>query len=589
MSLILSVLPLQLRFRGLGVALLLALCASCAGEPPPSGSSPEAEDLVFPSQNRPDVRGTQGAVSADHPLAAAAGLDVLRRGGNAVDAAVAMAGVLAVARPHMNGVGGDVFALFYDGETEEVVGLNGSGRAGALATPEFFEGNFGGEIPNTGPGSVSVPGAVAAWSDALDRFGTMKLGELLQPAIRYAREGFPVSARLAEDFRTQGRSLNPPGRDLYLPGGSPPPVGSLLRNPALAETLERIARDGKAGFYQGPVAESLAAFLESEGGYLRTGDFAAHTTAWVDPLSGSYLGYRLLVMPPNSQGVAQLMLTEMAKHQPLEEMGQNTPSYLHTLIELKKLAFADRDRWVADPEYADIPLDRLLDPERLARRAELVDPRAAASEVEPGVTGEGSAAVGGPAEGADDFGDTVYLTAVDRWGNAVSWIQSLYSGFGSGLLEPETGVLLQNRGALFTMEKGHPNQVAPGKRPYHTLTPLVALREDGSLGFTLGTPGGDSQTQSLLQIMNNVLLFGMLPQEAIEAPRFRGYEGLEVAVEDRIPVEVQHALGALGHRLRVVHGWTATFGGAQMIFVDPVSGTLVVASDPRREAYGLAY
>jgi gamma-glutamyltranspeptidase/glutathione hydrolase len=183
----------------------------------------------------------------------------------------------------------------------------------------------------------------------------------------------------------------------------------------------------------------------------------------------------------------------------------------------------------------------------------------------------------------------VYLTAVDRWGNAVSWIQSLYSGFGSGLLEPETGVLLQNRGALFTMEKGHPNQVAPGKRPYHTLTPLVALREDGSLGFTLGTPGGDSQTQSLLQIMNNVLLFGMLPQEAIEAPRFRGYEGLEVAVEDRIPVEVQHALGALGHRLRVVHGWTATFGGAQMIFVDPVSGTLVVASDPRREAYGLAY
>jgi gamma-glutamyltranspeptidase/glutathione hydrolase len=489
----------------------------------------------------------------------------------------------------MNGVGGDVFALFYDGETEEVVGLNGSGRAGALATPEFFEGNFGGEIPNTGPGSVSVPGAVAAWADALDRFGTMELGELLQPAIRYAREGFPVSARLAEDFRTQGRSLNPPGRDLYLPGGSPPPVGSLLRNPALAETLERIARDGKAGFYQGPVAESLAAFLESEGGYLRTGDFAAHTTAWVDPLSGSYLGYRLLVMPPNSQGVAQLMLTEMAKHQPLEEMGQNTPSYLHTLIELKKLAFADRDRWVADPEYADIPLDRLLDPERLARRAELVDPRAAASEVEPGVTGEGSAAVRGPAEGADDFGDTVYLTAVDRWGNAVSWIQSLYSGFGSGLLEPETGVLLQNRGALFTMEKGHPNQVAPGKRPYHTLTPLVALREDGSLGFTLGTPGGDSQTQSLLQIMNNLLLFGMLPQEAIEAPRLRGYEGLEVAVEDRIPVDVRDALGALGHRLRVVHGWTATFGGAQMIFVDPRSGTLVVASDPRREAYGLAY
>ena len=189
----------------------------------------------------------------------------------------------------------------------------------------------------------------------------------------------------------------------------------------------------------------------------------------------------------------------------------------------------------------------------------------------------------------DDLGDTVYLTAVDRWGNGVSWIQSLYSGFGSGLVEAETGVLLQNRGALFTMEEGHPNQVAPGKRPYHTLTPLMALREDGSLGFTLGTPGGDSQTQSLIQIMNNMVLFGMSPQEAVEAPRFRGYEGLEVAIEDRVSLEVREALVRLGHEIRVIHGWTATFGGAQMIFVDPEFGTLIVASDPRREAYGLAY
>jgi gamma-glutamyltranspeptidase/glutathione hydrolase len=589
MSPALSILPLRFRVRSPGVAALLVLCASCAGEPPPSESGAEAEGLVFPSQNRPDVRGTEGAVSADHPLAAAAGLEVLRRGGNAVDAVVTMAGVLAVVRPHMNGVGGDAFALFYEGETGEVVGLNGSGRAGALATPEFFAENFGGEIPSRGPGSVSVPGAVAAWADALDRFGTMELGEALEPAIRYAREGFPVSARLVDDFATQSGPLNPAGRALYLPDGSPPPVGSLLRNPALAETLKRIARDGKAGFYRGPVAERLASFLEAEGGYLQAGDFADHTSTWVEPLSGSYLDYRLLVMPPNSQGMAQLMLTEMAKHHPLEEMGDNTAAYLHTLIELKKLAFADRDRWVADPEHADIPVDRLLDPERLARRAELVDPHAAASEVEPGVTGEGSVDGGDQDGRADDFGDTVYLTAVDRWGNAVSWIQSLYSGFGSGLVEPETGVLLQNRGALFTLEEGHPNRVAPGKRPYHTLSPLMALREDGSLGFTLGTPGGDSQTQSLLQIMNNLALFGMLPQEAIEAPRIRSYEGLEVAVEDRIPVEVREALGALGHEIRVVHGWTATFGGAQMIFVEPESETLAVASDPRREAYGLAY
>jgi len=580
--------PLYLRARILTAAILVSFSSACGGPPPSTDAGPDSGEAVFPHQNRPDVRGIQGAVSAGHPLAAAAGYDVLRRGGNAMDAAVAMAGVLAVVRPHMNGVGGDAFALVYDGESGEVAALNGSGRAGALATPAFFQENFAGEIPSRGPGSVSVPGTVAAWADALERFGTMELAEILAPAIRYAREGFPVSARLAQDIAEQGDPLNGPGRDLYLPDGSPPPVGSLLRNPALARTLERVAQEGKAGFYRGPVAESLASFLEAEGGYLRAGDFADHTSTWVDPLFADYHGYRLLVLPPNSQGVAQLMFAEMATHWPLEEMGQNSPEYLHTLIELKKLAFADRDRWVADPAYADIPLDDLLDPGRLAQRATLVDPSHAAAEVEPGVGGaeilarEGSSA-------ADDFGDTVYLTAVDRWGNAVSWIQSLYSGFGSGLVEPETGVLLQNRGALFTMDEGHPNRVAPGKRPYHTLTPLMALREDGSLGFTLGTPGGDSQTQSLLQIMNNMILFGMRPQEAIEAPRFRSSEGLGVAVEDRVGARVRSALQGLGHEIRVVHGWTATFGGAQMIFVDPDFGTLTVASDPRREAYGIAY
>jgi len=598
--------------RILTPGLLLVPALACGGQASDSPGETGADEVVFPDQNRPDVRGTRGAVSAGHPLAAAAGYDILRQGGNAVDAAVAMAGVLAVVRPHMNGVGGDAFALIYQGDTGEVAALNGSGRAGALATPEFFQENHQGEIPGKGPGSVSVPGAVAAWADALERFGTMDLARVLEPAIRYAGEGFPVSARLARDFQAQGDDLNQAGRELYLPGGSPPAVGSLFRNPALAGTLERIAREGKAGFYRGPVAESLAAFLQARGGYLRAPDFADHTSTWVEPLSASYHGYRLLVMPPNTQGMAQLMLTEMAKHHPLKDMGHNTSSYLHTLVELKKLAFADRDRWVADPEQADLPLDRLLDPERLARRAQEVDPQQAAEQVEPGVGGDdvvaglpshegamgapGAASrspapgtVPAPGQGADDFGDTVYLTAVDRWGNAVSWIQSVFSGFGSGLLEPETGVLLQNRGALFTLEESHPNRVAPGKRPYHTLTPLMALREDGSLGFTLGTPGGDSQTQSLLQIMNNMMIFGMSPQEAVEAPRFRSYEGLRVAMEDRVPLRVREELEERGHEIRVVHGWTATFGGAQMIFLDPEFGTLTVASGPRREAYGLAY
>jgi len=402
----------------LATAFLVILSSACAGEGVPGDGSPGEEapgddEVVFPAQNRPDVRGTQGAVSAGHPLAAAAGHDVLRRGGNAVDAAIAMAGVLAVVRPHMNGVGADAFALFFNGETGEVAALNGSGRSGALATPEFFRENFAGEIPSRGAGSVSVPGAPAAWVDALERFGTMELSELLAPAIRYAREGFPVSARLARDIEAQGRPLNDVGQALYLPGGSPPPIGSLLKNPALARTLESIARNGKAGFYQGYVAENLAAYLEAEGGYLRPEDFANHTSTWVEPLSGSYHGYSLLVMPPNSQGIAQLMYTGMAKEYELSEMGYNSSSYLRTLLELKKLAFADRDRWVADPEQADLPLDRLLDPDRLSQRAQLVDQNRAATQVEAGLSGEDQVAVRPEGGEPDDVGDSVYLTVVE--------------------------------------------------------------------------------------------------------------------------------------------------------------------------------
>jgi len=496
-----------------------------------------------------------------------------------------MAGVLAVVRPHMNGIGGDAFAIFYDGATGQIEALNASGRSGALATPEFFTGAGLDEIPATGPLSVSVPGAVAGWADAHRRFGSLAFSALLEPAIRYAREGFPVSTRLALDFEAQGGSLNEAGLDLYLPGGSPPPVGSLLKNEALAASLETIAREGKAGFYQGELAGKLAGFVESLGGHLRAGDFAAHTSTWVDPLRGEYLGHTFLVMPPNTQGLAQLAQMEMAKAHPFPSMEHNGAAYLHTLIELKKLAFADRDRWVADPEMADVPVHRLLDPDYLRDRAGLVNPDRAADRVDPGFGGEPGS---GPGD-ADDAGDTVYLTAVDQWGNAVSWIQSNFSGFGSGLLEPETGILLHNRGSLYTLQAGHPNQVAPGKRPYHTLTPLMALGTDGGFAFALGTPGGDSQTQSLLQIVHNLLLFDMTPQEAIEAPRFRSYSGLGLSIENRVPATTLDALQAMGHELRVIGGWTSTFGGAQMILYDPATGVLTAAADPRREAYALAY
>ena len=541
---------------------------------------------VYASQNRPDVRGQIGAVSAGHPLAAQAGLRVLQDGGNATDAIIAMAGVLAVVRPHMNGIGGDAFGIFYNGETGEVTALNASGRSGALATPEFFAVAELDRIPSIGPLSVSVPGAVAGWIDAHERYGSMNFAELLSTGIDYARNGFAVSSRLAQDFEEQGQNLNDAGRDLYLPNSSPPKVGSLLRNPQLANSLEIVADQGKEGFYNGSIAQKLSAFITEQGGYLRQGDFASHTSTWVTPLRGDYLNHEFVVMPPNTQGVTQLALFEMAKSHDLASMTQNSADYLHTLVELKKLAFADRDRWVADPNSANVPVDQLLDADYLKNRAQLINMSVAAESAEPGF---GDEILAEPNGNRSDAGDTVFITAVDQWGNAVSWIQSNFAGFGSGLLDEATGILLHNRGALFTLETGHPNQVAPDKRPYHTLSPTMALYPSGEFAFTLGTPGGDSQTQTILQITHNMLVFGMTPQQAIEAPRFRSLSGLQLAIEDRISEEALLDLRQRGHLLNLVEGWTATFGGAHMIHHDPETGVLTAAADPRREAYAIAY
>ena len=570
----------------LALTASLTLGVACTPQQQAPEAAPRFASTSYAPQNRPDVRGMQGAVSSDHPLATQAGLRVLHEGGNATDAIIAMAGVLAVVRPHMNGIGGDAFGIFYDGETKEVTALNASGRAGEVATPEFFQAAGVNRIPGSGALSVSVPGAVAGWVDAHSRYGTKNFQSLLEPAVNYARYGFPVSTRLAMDFKEQGGSLNEAGKALYLPGGSPPVVGSLLINEKLADSLETVAREGKTGYYNGAIGEQLAAFITEQGGHLRENDFSSHTSTWVEPLRGNYLDYTFLVMPPNTQGMTQLALMEMSKHHALESMGHNSAEYLHTLIELKKLAFADRDRWVADPEHADVPVAELLDEQYLRERSDLVNSNQAAESAEPGFSNPDFSNFD---KDRDDTGDTVYLTAVDQWGNAVSWIQSNFAGFGSGLLESQTGILLHNRGALFSLDTGHPNEVAPGKRPYHTLSPLMALYPDGGFALTMGTPGGDSQTQSLLQIAHNMMLFGMTPQQAIEAPRFRSLRGVSVAIEDRVKQEVLIELDSLGHSVQVIPGWTATFGGAQMIFYDPQTKVLTAAADPRREAYSLAY
>lgn len=543
-------------------AALLALSAAGAAAQPPS--------------LRPDVMGTRGAVSSDHVLASSTGLDVLRRGGNAVDAAIAMAGVLAVVRPHMNGVGGDNFLLIREAKSGKVYALNGSGRAGSRATPAFFAGKNLQRVPGSGILSVSVPGAVQAWEDALRRFGTTSLRQALQPAIRYAEQGFPVSTRLSLDIAGSLRAVQGDSglARTFLVDGKAPAPGTILVQRELAQTLRSIAAGGARGLYRGAVAAKIAAFMEREDGLLTAADLAKHTSTWQEPIETTYLGKRVLAFPPNTQGATFLQMLNLAELVDLTPMGRTSADYIHTLVEGSKLAYADRDKYIADPAFADVPVARLISKE-YAR--------------ELGARIRRDTIVAAESDGSrDGNGDTIYLTVVDGEGNAVSMIQSLFASFGSGRMVPGTGIVLHNRGALFTLDAGHPNLVAPGKRPFHTLSPAMALNSDGSIFATFGTPGGDGQPQTLIQILNNVLRFGMTPQQAVEANRWRVFGAGRVGVEPGLSEEVRAELTRRGHRV-TEQPPSAEFGGAQMIVVDPKSRVRMVGSDWRREAYGMTW
>ncbi|MGQ0648226.1 MAG: gamma-glutamyltransferase [Gemmatimonadaceae bacterium] len=525
---------------------------------------------------RPDVAGRSAAVSSDHALATAAGADVLRRGGNAVDAAIAMAGVLAVVRPHMNGVGGDLFMLYRDAKTGRVHALNGSGGAGSGATPQAFAAKNLTSVPGTGILSVSVPGAVLAWEDALRRFGTTTLQQALVPAIAYAERGFPVSTRLSLDIDGERRkvSADPELARTYLIDGRAPQAGTLLVQRDLATTLRRIAQLGSRELYSGTLGRRVGEFITSEGGFVVPADLARHASEWTTPIRTTYLGKQVLAFPPNTQGLTFLEMLNLAELDDLTAMGQNSANYIHTLVEGAKLAYADRDRLVADPRFSAVPSERLLSKEyarelgRRIRRDTIVAPNAG--------------------DGRDGNGDTVYLCVIDKDGNAVSLIQSLFAAFGSGRMVPGTGIVLHNRGSLYSLEPSHPNVVAPGKRPFHTLSPAMVLNEDNSVAIVLGTPGGDGQPQTLMQILNNVLRFGMTPQQAVEAPRWRIYGRGRLGVEPGIADEVRAVLAKRGHQVSIQPP-SAEFGGAQMIWMHPVSRALLVGSDFRREAYGVAW
>jgi len=522
-----------------------------------------------------DAQGSRGAVTAGHPLAAQAGMDVLQSGGNAMDAAITVAAMLAVARPHMNGLGGDMFLLYYDAATDSVYALNASGRSGSAATLADLEARGLHAMPDTGPLSVSVPGAVGGWAAALERFGTRSWADVLAPAADLAQHGLPVSERLSLDIAGEVAKLQrePDAAAIFLPNGQPPAAGTTLALPDLAHTLARLATRGPTELYTGETGAQIVDYVTQRGGLLRASDMADYRPIWVEPIRAPYHDIEVLAFPPNTQGVAFLAELTMLSHFDVAALGHNSADYLHTIAEVIRLAVADRDTSVADPDVMRVTVGQLLDPARLHRLA---------SGIEPGGSAHAAETITD-----DDQPNTVYITAADADGNVVSMIQSLFAAFGSGLVVPGTGIVLQNRGSLFRFDERHPNVFAPRRRPYHTLSPAMALR-NGRPWLAFGTPGGDGQTHTLLQVLQNIMFFGMTPQQAIDAPRLRRLADGSLAIEDRVPSTGFDDLSSRGYTVRPRHGLTAEFGGAQAILID-ASGFKRAGADRRREGWALAY
>jgi len=533
-----------------------------------------------PRSTRSVVMARNGLIATSQPLASAAGLGVLAGGGNAIDAAVTAAAVLAVVEPTMNGIGGDLFAIVYEAKTGTVHGLNASGRAGAAATPEALRRRGFDAVPARGPLSVSVPGVVDGWSLLLTRFGTRSLSRALEPAIGYARDGFAVSEIVAAQWHDEQAALasDPAAAATFLVRGRAPEPGEIFRNPNLAASLEGVAAAGRDGFYRGPIARAIAADLERRQGFIVEADFDRHVSDWVDPISTTYRGRTIVELPPNTQGVTALEMLNLVEGFDVRSMGHNSAEYLHLLVEAKRIAFADRDRWLADP--ASVPgeaLERLLSKSYAAERRHEIDLDRAADRYDPLALG-GSLARGAATEAR---GDTVYLTAADGQGNVISLIQSIFASFGAGIVAGDTGIVLQNRGSLFSLDPSHPNAIAPGKRPFHTLIPAMAL-DHGEPWLSFGVMGGDMQPQGHVQVLLNLVEFGMNVQEAGEAARVR-HSAAGLALESAISPDARAGLEARGHRLISTVG---AFGGFQGILIDRASGVMMGGSDPRKD--GLA-
>jgi len=531
---------------------------------------------------RSEVIAQHGMACTSQPLATQVALDILKQGGNAIDAAIAANAVIGLMEPTGSGIGGDLFAIIWDSKTGQLYGLNASGRSPKSLTIDYFKENGIERIPSHGPLPVSVPGCVDGWFEMHKRFGTLPMETILSPAIRYAREGFPVTELIAYYWRS-ARSLSrfPNVSETYMPEGAPPAKGEIFRNPYLANTLEKIATGGRDVYYKGEIARTIDQFMKENGGFLSYDDLANHSSEWVDPISVNYRGYDVWELPPNGQGTAALQILNIMEGFDIASMGFGSTDYIHHFVEAKKLAFEDRAKYYADPAFNEIPIEQLISREYAADRRKLINPNRAARRYDAGEL---------------EQGNTIYMTVADKDGNMVSLIQSNYRGLGSGMVPDKLGFMLQDRGELFTLEEGHFNCYEPGKRPFHTIIPAFVTK-DGKPWISFGVMGGSMQPQGHAQIIVNLIDFGMNLQEAGDAPRIRHggssqptgekmTNGGTVYLESGIDPEVIRELMKKGHTIE----WTVGgFGGYQAIMWDPVNKVYYGASESRKDGQAAGY
>ena len=560
----------------LGISLLMSL-TPVTHAAPGTGRGAATRSVVY---------APHGMVAGAQPLAVQAGLEMLKEGGSAADAAIAMDACLGLMEPTSCGLGGDLFAILWDPKQNKMVGLNASGRAPLGLTIAKVPPDTDGTIPLFTPYSWTVPGCCDGWFELHAKYGKLPMSRILAPAIRYAEEGFPLSPVIASDWeRSIKRFKDKPGfATVFMPGGHAPREGEIFKNPALAKTLRLIAEKGRGAYYNGPIAAELVKFSKANGGFFAPEDFARHHSTWDAPLSTDYRGYTVWELPPNSQGLAALQLLNILENFDLKAMGRQSADYWHVMTEAKKLAFADRARYYADPAFASIPIDRLNSKEYAKQRAALIDMKHAALTDTPG-------------DMALNRKETTYLCAADENGLMISLIQSNYTGFGSGYVVPELGFGIQDRGGLFSLHAGHPNALAPGKRPFQTIIPAF-ITKDGAPFMAFGLMGGDMQPQGHAQVVSNLVDFGMNLQEAGDAIRFHHTgsseptgtvmkDGGELHIEDGLPTSVLDELKRRGHVLKSED--VGAYGGYQAIWRDPKTHVYAGATEKRKDGCALGY